>query len=94
MNQRPVARVLAWKSTPGSIIENAGIVRFDPDREGTRVAIRLSYNPTAGQLGHIVASLFGADPKREIDQDLVRMKSLIEQGKTSVRGETLGREQV
>lgn len=94
ITERIENRVLAWKSTPGSMIENAGIVRFVPDRESTRVTIRLSYNPPAGQLGHIVASLFGADPKREIDEDLARLKSLIEEGKTSVRGETIGREQI
>jgi uncharacterized membrane protein len=32
-------------------------------------------------LGHIVASLFGADPKSQMDDDLVRMKSFIETGK-------------
>jgi hypothetical protein len=31
-------------------------------------------------LGHLVASLFGADPKSEIDADLVRMKTMIEDG--------------
>jgi uncharacterized membrane protein len=32
-------------------------------------------------LGHIVASLFGADPKSEMGEDLVRMKTFIETGK-------------
>jgi uncharacterized membrane protein len=31
-------------------------------------------------LGHAVAALFGADPKAEMDEDLMRMKSLIETG--------------
>jgi len=40
----------------------------------------MSYNPVAGGLGHAVAALFGADPKGEMDADLVRMKSMIETG--------------
>jgi hypothetical protein len=31
-------------------------------------------------VGHAMAKLFGADPKSEMDADLVRMKTLIETG--------------
>jgi len=31
-------------------------------------------------VGHAIASLFGADPKSEMDDDLMRMKSFIETG--------------
>ena len=43
--------------------------------------MRLSYNPPAGAVGHAIAKAFGADPKSEMDQDLLRMKSLLETGK-------------
>jgi uncharacterized membrane protein len=60
----------------------AGIIRFLSNPDGsTTVNIRLSYNPAIGGVGHIVASLFGADPKSQMDEDLVRMKSFIETGK-------------
>ena len=73
--------LLAWKSVAGASVENAGIVRFDKNEDGTtRVQVRLSYNPPAGAFGHAVAALFGADPKSEMDADLLRMKSLIETG--------------
>lgn len=90
ITERIPNRLIAWKSLPGSDIDAAGIIRFEEthDRE-TRVTIRLSYNPPAGVLGHTVASLFRADPKSEMDEDLIRMKSLIEEGKTSVRGRTI-----
>jgi hypothetical protein len=52
------------------------------------------YNAPAGALGHAVAKLFGADPKSELDDDLVRLKSLIEYGKASVGGTTVTREDV
>jgi uncharacterized membrane protein len=44
------------------------------------VHIRLTYNPAVGG-GHVVASLFGSDPKSQMDADLVCMKSFIETGK-------------
>jgi uncharacterized membrane protein len=74
-------KIIAWKSEPGSAIANAGIVRFDRnDGAGTRVTVRMSYNPLAGAIGHAFAKVFGADPKREMDQDLLRMKTMIETG--------------
>jgi uncharacterized membrane protein len=70
-----------WESVPGSVIEQSGVVRFQPNESGgTRVDIKFSYNPPAGAVGHAVAALFGADPKSEMDADLMRMKSFIETG--------------
>jgi uncharacterized membrane protein len=40
----------------------------------------MSYNPPARVLGHVVARLFGADPKTELDEDLMRMKTFLETG--------------
>jgi uncharacterized membrane protein len=74
-------RVIAWRTLAGSTVAHAGIVRFDPEIDGrTRVHIRMSYNPPAGWLGHGVATAFGVDPKHSMDEDLVRMKTLIETG--------------
>lgn len=36
---------------------------------------------------HTVAALVGADPKRAMDDDMVRLKSLLEEGKTTAEGE-------
>ena len=38
----------------------------------------MRYLPPAGVLGHAVATLFGSDPKQEMDDDLMRMKTFIE----------------
>ena len=74
-------RAIGWETIPGSPVAHAGVVRFDSNPDGTtRIALRLSYNPVTGMLGHLVASLFGADPKSEIDADLLRMKTMIEEG--------------
>jgi uncharacterized membrane protein len=51
----------------------------------------LSYNPPAGALGHVFATFFGRHPKRIADEDLVRMKSLLETGKTRAHGERVDR---
>jgi uncharacterized membrane protein len=74
--------VIAWKTTRSSAIRHAGLVRFEPaSGGGTRVTVRMSYNPPAGALGHSAASLVGADLKALLDEELLRMKSFIETGK-------------
>ncbi|TAK07818.1 MAG: BON domain-containing protein [Candidatus Manganitrophaceae bacterium] len=81
ITERIPNKLIAWKTVPGSVVEHAGVVRFDSNSDGTtRVDIKMSYNPPAGALGHVVATLFGADPKSEMDADLARMKTLIETG--------------
>ncbi len=75
---RPLA--LAWESEPGAAIEHTGTVRFEPSEHGTRVTVRMSYRPPAGAFGHFLAVLLGSDPKRKLDDDLMRMKSFIESG--------------
>ena len=73
---------LEWRSTPGSPVKQEGCVRFEPAGEAaTRVTVQLCYVPPAGALGHAVAAIFGADPKSEMDADLMRMKSTIETGR-------------
>jgi uncharacterized membrane protein len=82
--------LVAWRSLPGSAVENEGSVRFDPNEDGgTRLTIQLSYQPPAGAAGHIFAKLFGSDPKHAMDDDLVRLKSLLEVGKTRAHGEII-----
>lgn len=72
---------IAFSSMPGSAVEQMGRIHFSPTSDGdTCVDIKMSYNPPAGAIGHLVAVLFGADPKREMDEDLKRMKSFIETG--------------
>jgi uncharacterized membrane protein len=70
---------LAWRSEPGAEIGQTGSIQFEPYRGGTRVIVRMSYSPPAGAIGHGLAVLLGADPKRQMDDDLARMKAFIEQ---------------
>jgi uncharacterized membrane protein len=74
-------KIMAWKSEPGATVQHAGVIHFEsnPDNS-TRVHVRLSYRPPAGAAGHVIAKLFGADPKQQMDADLLRMKTFIETG--------------
>ncbi|HJS52299.1 MAG TPA: SRPBCC family protein [Pyrinomonadaceae bacterium] len=75
--------MIAWKSVEGSTVPNAGYVLFEQNNDGTtEVTVRISYNPPAGAVGHAVAKAFGADPKSEMDADLMRMKAMLETGRT------------
>ncbi len=77
-------RLIEWRCTADSAVRHSGSVRFAANGAGgTRVMVRLSYLPPAGAFGHAVAVLFGADPKREMDADLLRMKSMIETGRAA-----------
>jgi uncharacterized membrane protein/osmotically-inducible protein OsmY len=84
--QREEGRLIAWKTVEGSTVAHAGVVRFEPLDTGTRVHVQMTYNPPAGVLAHGLAYLFGADPKQAMDDDLVRMKSLLEDGRTRAHG--------
>jgi uncharacterized membrane protein len=81
ITRRVPNKLIEFKSAPGSVIEQHGIVRFEPNHNGgTRLDIKMSYLPPAGAVGHAVAKLFGADPRSEMMADLMRMKSFIETG--------------
>jgi uncharacterized membrane protein len=72
---------IEWSTVEGSTVEHVGRIRLEPYAGGTRVHVQLTYNPPAGVVGHAVAKLLGADPKTELDQDLMRLKSTLETGK-------------
>jgi uncharacterized membrane protein len=85
---------LAWKTVEGSPIAHAGIVHFEPEAAGTRIHVQMHYNPPGGAVGHALGTLLGADPRRALDGDLLRFKSLLEDGKTSVGRRTVTRDDV
>lgn len=87
MTENIPERVISWRSTPDSDVKTRGTVRFQPAGDGeTAVNVQMSYTPPAGVIGHAVAKLFGDDPKSAMDDDMVRMKSLLETGKTTAKG--------
>ena len=84
-------RVIAWRTLPAQPIEHEGRIRFEEVDDGTtRVTVRMTYRPPGGVLGHAIAHILGWDPKSRIDDDIVRMKSLLEDGKVRPGGERPG----
>jgi uncharacterized membrane protein len=73
-------QLIAWRSLPGSDVNNAGSVHFTPvgDRSRTEVRVVLSYDPPAGKLGAAVAKLLGEEPSKQVEGDLRRFKQVME----------------
>lgn len=88
LTQQTPNEVIAWRSEAGSMLENAGIIRFVATGTGTRVDLRFCYHPPAGGAGQAVAELLGSDPRAKLNEDLGRMKSLLE---ATTRSESHGK---
>lgn len=87
INRYEPNKLLAWKSLPGSTIHTAGTLRLERlPGPATRLDLNLYYVPTAGAMGHLVASLFGADPHQTLESDLNRLKTLLETAQTTTGG--------
>jgi uncharacterized membrane protein len=71
-------RVIAWESVPGSQVYTAGRVRFTRAGAGTHLNVYMTYSPPGGPVGHAVAVLFGADAQTALDEDLGKLKALLE----------------
>ena len=87
-------RLIGWRSLAGSDIDNAGSVHFrvGPGGKGTEVKVSLQYNPPGGSVGAWFAKLFGEEPSQQIEQDLRRLKELLETGEIiSTAGQPSGR---
>ncbi len=89
LTQQIPDEVIAWRSESGSMLENAGVIRFAPAASGTRVNLRFCYYPPAGGAGQAVAELLGSDPRGKLNEDLGRMKALLE---ATTRSEAHGKE--
>jgi uncharacterized membrane protein len=72
--------LIAWRSLPGSEVNNAGSVHFTPTAHGTEVRVVLSYEPPAGRVGAFVARLLGEEPSKQVEDDLRRFKQVMDSG--------------
>jgi uncharacterized membrane protein len=86
-------QLLSWRSLPGSDVVSAGSVNFDEvPGHGTRVTVRLQYDPPGGKLGAYVAWLMRQDPSQQIREDLRAWKRRIETGEVATTdGQSSGR---
>ena len=74
-------KMLAWKTLPTSNLQHTGKVQFSKNPDGSaHLDISLRYWPPLGSFGHAMAELAGIDPRSQMDDDLTRMKSLMETG--------------
>lgn len=72
---------LAWETEPGSSAQHAGRVKFiDSGRGTTTIQVQMTYNALAEALTRSIAGSRGVDAKTLLEEDLNRMKSVIESG--------------
>jgi uncharacterized membrane protein len=86
--------LIAWRALEGARIPNQGRVRFQraPGARGTEVRVTLAYTPPMGKLGTTIAKLFGEEPGQQLDEDLRRLKCLMEAGEIpTIEGQPSGR---
>jgi uncharacterized membrane protein len=75
-------QLIAWRSVPGSQLDSAGVVRFQPapGGRGTEVVVELEYTPPGQEVAAQLARLIGQAPEQQLQQDLRRVKQLMETG--------------
>jgi uncharacterized membrane protein len=73
---------IAWRSTGDADVPNTGKVWFKPAPDGvsTEVHVLLVYDIPGGTLGRAVAKYFGEEPRQQVDDDLRRLKQVLETG--------------
>jgi uncharacterized membrane protein len=89
LTQQVPNEIIAWRSEAGSMLENSGMIRFTSSGTGTRVDLRLCYHPPVGPAGQAIAELLGSDPRTKMNEDLGRLKALLE---ATTRSELHGKE--
>jgi uncharacterized membrane protein len=80
-DDRPNERI-GWRSVGDADVPNQGKVWFlvAPDGESTEVHVLLTYDIPAGKLGKAIAKYFGEEPRQQLDDDLRRLKQVLETG--------------
>ncbi|CCH17216.1 SRPBCC family protein [Micromonospora lupini] len=73
---------IGWRSTGDADVPNTGKVWFVPAPDGvsTEVHVLLVYDIPGGKLGEAVARYFGEEPHQQLDDDLRRLKQVLETG--------------
>jgi uncharacterized membrane protein len=85
---------IAWSSGANAEVSNAGVVRFEraAGGRGTIIRVRMQYRPPAGEMGSLLAHLFGEAPELQARHDLRRFKQVIETGEVpTTAGQPSGR---
>ncbi|MFC6094493.1 SRPBCC family protein [Saccharothrix lopnurensis] len=80
-DEEPGVRI-GWTSTGDADVPNTGKVWFvpAPDGESTEVHVVMAYEIPGGKIGKAVARYFGEEPHQQVDDDLRRLKQVLETG--------------
>jgi uncharacterized membrane protein len=87
LEDRP-GELLVWRSRPGSEVRHHGAVRFleAPAGRGTEVRVGIEFFPPGGIAGRVVARMARRLPAHEVEDDLRRLKQMLEAGETPIAG--------
>lgn len=94
LEDRP-GELLVWRSMPGSDVHHHGAVRFQdaPAGRGTEVRVGIEFLPPGGAFGRVVARLARRLPEYEVQEDLRRLKQILEAGEAPIAGFPRGQEE-
>ena len=87
LEDRP-GELLVWRSLPGADVRHHGAVRFQegPAGRGTEVRVGIEFVPPGGIAGRVVARLVRRLPEHQVEEDLRRLKQMLEAGETPIAG--------
>jgi len=92
LEDRP-GELLAWRSDPGAPVHHSGALRLRPapGGRGTEVRLDVEFDPPGSALRRSLALLFGSAMEYTVEEDLRRLKQLLEAGETATtRGQPQG----
>lgn len=93
INEIP-GKLIGWRSLENADVDNAGSVEFESldNLRGTKVTVSIKYSPPGDKIGIAVAKLLGENPEKQIEEDLRRLKQLMETGEiATTHGQSTGR---
>lgn len=77
---------IAWNSRDNGDITTSGQVTFtELENNQTQINVLIKYEPPAGVVGDVVAKLF-SNPQSELEEDLERFKTIVNQQSTYDQG--------
>lgn len=75
---------ISWQSLENADIPNKGTVEFHvaPGGRGTELSVRMQYFPVGGTVGKMAAKVAHGINSRQVEEDLRRLKQILETGET------------
>lgn len=82
--------LIAWASEEGADVPNSGRIDFRdaPGGRGTWVSATILYDPPAGIIGKVIATMFQREPAIQARRELRRFKQLMETGEVATAART------